>query len=66
MKTPLISLLLAAVFALSFASNTEIETTQPEPCTVRAWVRAEDLSPDHISLGASHAVAGIISVSNMY
>ncbi|KAJ7622908.1 hypothetical protein DFH06DRAFT_1009006, partial [Mycena polygramma] len=23
----------------------------PEPCTIRAWVRAQDLSPDHISHG---------------
>ncbi|KAJ6581812.1 hypothetical protein B0H19DRAFT_890359, partial [Mycena capillaripes] len=23
----------------------------PELCTVRAWVRAEDLSPDHVSRG---------------
>ncbi|KAJ7811990.1 hypothetical protein B0H14DRAFT_2377891, partial [Mycena olivaceomarginata] len=26
-------------------------TTEPEACSVRAWVRAEDLSPDHVSRG---------------
>ncbi|KAJ7933832.1 hypothetical protein B0H13DRAFT_683881 [Mycena leptocephala] len=49
MKTFLGPLLLFAV--VSLASEVETETTQPEPCTVRAWVRAEDLSPDHISRG---------------
>ncbi|KAF7356401.1 hypothetical protein MVEN_00972700 [Mycena venus] len=49
MKTLLASLLLAALFAASSASD--VETTHPEPCAVRAWVRAEDLSPDHISRG---------------
>ncbi|KAF7356413.1 hypothetical protein MVEN_00974100 [Mycena venus] len=48
MKTLLASLLLAASFGASSASDIE---THPEPCTVRAWVRAEDLSPDHISRG---------------
>ncbi|KAJ7931688.1 hypothetical protein B0H13DRAFT_830992 [Mycena leptocephala] len=48
MKALLGPLLLAVV---SLASDVETETTQPEPCTVRAWVRAEDLSPDHISRG---------------
>ncbi|KAJ6581804.1 hypothetical protein B0H19DRAFT_929629 [Mycena capillaripes] len=47
MKTPLISLL-ATAFTLAVASDVE---TQPEPCAVRAWVRAEDLSPDHVSRG---------------
>ncbi|KAJ6581822.1 hypothetical protein B0H19DRAFT_1251986 [Mycena capillaripes] len=47
----LTSLLLAAAFAVSLASNVEIESVQREPCTVRAWVRAEDLSPDHVSRG---------------
>ncbi|KAF7356415.1 hypothetical protein MVEN_00974300 [Mycena venus] len=56
MKTRPVSILSTVVFAVSFASGVqsiseEIETIQPEPCTVRAWVRAEDLSPDHISRG---------------
>ncbi|KAJ6581801.1 hypothetical protein B0H19DRAFT_1251967 [Mycena capillaripes] len=50
MKTPL---LLAAAFAVSvaLASDIEIESTQREPCTIHAWVRAEDLAPDHVSRG---------------
>ncbi|KAJ7656286.1 hypothetical protein DFH06DRAFT_1199134 [Mycena polygramma] len=51
MKTPLLAVLSAAAFAaVSLASEAEIEP-KPEPCTIRAWVRAEDLSPDHISHG---------------
>ncbi|KAJ7322829.1 hypothetical protein DFH08DRAFT_888012 [Mycena albidolilacea] len=50
MKVFLSPLLLTTVFAVSLAAAA-VETTEPEPCTVRAWVRAEDLSPDHISRG---------------
>ncbi|KAJ7656269.1 hypothetical protein DFH06DRAFT_1473531 [Mycena polygramma] len=51
MKTLLLAVLSAAAFAaVCLASEVEIEP-KPEPCTIRAWVRAEDLSPDHISHG---------------
>ncbi|KAJ7140285.1 hypothetical protein C8R43DRAFT_1018130 [Mycena crocata] len=45
MKTLLVHLLCVVVFA---AARSEIET---EACDVRAWVRAEDLSPNHVSHG---------------
>ncbi|KAJ7250533.1 hypothetical protein B0H12DRAFT_1019181 [Mycena haematopus] len=44
----LVLLLLGTVFHGSLA---QIAIAEPEVCTVRAWVRAEDLSPDHISRG---------------
>ncbi|KAJ6519163.1 hypothetical protein C8R45DRAFT_1065937 [Mycena sanguinolenta] len=44
----LVPLLLGAAFQRSLARNT---TAEPEVCTVQAWVRAEDLSPNHISRG---------------
>ncbi|KAJ6572262.1 hypothetical protein B0H19DRAFT_1256158 [Mycena capillaripes] len=50
MKVFLSPLLLITVFAVSLAAAA-VETTEPEPCTVHARVRAEDLSPDHISRG---------------
>ncbi|KAJ7848697.1 hypothetical protein B0H13DRAFT_2674949 [Mycena leptocephala] len=50
MKTPLVLCLFVA-FGVSHASKIETIDTQPEPCAVRAWVHAEDLSPDHISRG---------------
>ncbi|KAJ6456122.1 hypothetical protein C8R45DRAFT_1222247 [Mycena sanguinolenta] len=47
--TPLlVPLLLGTVFRKSLA---QVATGEPEVCTVRAWVRAEDLSPSHISRG---------------
>ncbi|KAJ7890097.1 hypothetical protein B0H14DRAFT_2336412 [Mycena olivaceomarginata] len=50
--SPLI-LITGTVFTVSLAAAAvaAVETTEPEPCTVRAWVRAEDLSPAHISRG---------------
>ncbi|KAJ7809051.1 hypothetical protein B0H14DRAFT_2867794 [Mycena olivaceomarginata] len=52
MKTPLLPLSSVAAFAVSLASGVQWPwITQLEPCAVRAWVRAEDLSPDHISRG---------------
>ncbi|KAF7370318.1 hypothetical protein MSAN_00663200 [Mycena sanguinolenta] len=44
----LVPLLLGAAFHRSLAQNT---TAEPEACTVQAWVRAEDLSPNYISRG---------------
>ncbi|KAJ7307000.1 hypothetical protein DFH08DRAFT_900975, partial [Mycena albidolilacea] len=52
MRSLLVPLLLGTVAPVSLASSpSEIKTTEPEVCSVRAWVRAEDLSPDHISRG---------------
>ncbi|KAJ6519165.1 hypothetical protein C8R45DRAFT_14065 [Mycena sanguinolenta] len=44
----LVPLLLGAAFHGSLAQNAAAE---PQACTVQAWVRAEDLSPNHISHG---------------
>jgi hypothetical protein len=58
MRFLLVPLLLGITFPVSLASNpSEIKATEPEVCSVRAWVRAEDLLPDHISRGTSHAVS---------
>ncbi|KAJ7307009.1 hypothetical protein DFH08DRAFT_1088667 [Mycena albidolilacea] len=52
MRSLLVPLLLGTVVPVSLASSpSEIKTTEPEACSVRAWVRAEDLSPDHVSRG---------------
>ncbi|KAJ7154690.1 hypothetical protein C8R46DRAFT_441899 [Mycena filopes] len=45
-----LALLSAAVSVVSAGEQTSDKET-PEPCKVRAWVRAEDLSPAHISHG---------------
>ncbi|KAJ7716145.1 hypothetical protein B0H16DRAFT_1898493 [Mycena metata] len=52
MKAHVLQLLLlsTAAFAESLVDQTDEKVT-PEPCKVRAWVRAEDLSPDHVSRG---------------
>ncbi|KAJ7931703.1 hypothetical protein B0H13DRAFT_1593957 [Mycena leptocephala] len=50
MKTPLVLCLFVAASRARVSHASGIDT-QPEPCTVRARVRAEDLSPDHISRG---------------
>ncbi|KAK7025122.1 hypothetical protein R3P38DRAFT_3269847 [Favolaschia claudopus] len=59
MRAPLTSsVFLAVVFAVAvcFASANPFELKKEEinpdsPCTVRVWVRAEDLSPNHVSRG---------------
>ncbi|KAJ7804600.1 hypothetical protein B0H14DRAFT_1615990 [Mycena olivaceomarginata] len=52
MRSLLVPLLLGTVVPVSLASSpSEIKTTEPEACSVHAWVRAEDLSPDHVSRG---------------
>ncbi|KAJ7602198.1 hypothetical protein DFH06DRAFT_1488854 [Mycena polygramma] len=51
MKTLLVTFLSAAAFAISLASEVDNIETKPEPCTIRASVRAEDLAPDRISQG---------------
>ncbi|KAJ7282667.1 hypothetical protein C8J57DRAFT_48792 [Mycena rebaudengoi] len=54
MKQLLLALLSALPFtspSLVFDTPTEETTTSTDSCTVQAWVRAEDLSPDHISHG---------------
>ncbi|KAJ7796735.1 hypothetical protein B0H14DRAFT_3887436, partial [Mycena olivaceomarginata] len=52
MRFLLVPLLLGITFPVSLASNpSEIKTTEPEACSVHAWVHAEDLSPDHVSRG---------------
>ncbi|KAF8216754.1 hypothetical protein K438DRAFT_1797758 [Mycena galopus ATCC 62051] len=48
------------IAAVAFASGAQFdpadtETSQHDLCTVHAWVRAEDLSPDHVSRSASDA-----------
>ncbi|KAF8216750.1 hypothetical protein K438DRAFT_402651 [Mycena galopus ATCC 62051] len=51
MKSEIFSLPLLAV-AIVLASEVElIDVQNTEPCTVQAWVHAEDFSPDHISRG---------------
>ncbi|KAJ7742977.1 hypothetical protein B0H14DRAFT_3167603 [Mycena olivaceomarginata] len=52
MRSLLVPLLLGTVVPVSLASSpSEIKTTESEACSVHAWVRAEDLSPNHISRG---------------
>ncbi|KAK7025123.1 hypothetical protein R3P38DRAFT_3194049 [Favolaschia claudopus] len=58
MRAPLTSsLFLAVVFAVTIclASANSVEPEEEikpnPPCTVRVWVRAEDLSPNHVSRG---------------
>ncbi|KAK7012841.1 hypothetical protein R3P38DRAFT_1561293 [Favolaschia claudopus] len=54
MRPPLASLLLTAAFTVHLASAGSFEdsgTDTSQPCSVRAWVRAEDLSPGHVSRG---------------
>ncbi|KAJ7716143.1 hypothetical protein B0H16DRAFT_1801813 [Mycena metata] len=49
MKAHIVQLILSATaLAVSAVDDTSNKDT-PEPCMVRAWVRAEDLSPDHVS-----------------
>ncbi|KAK7025118.1 hypothetical protein R3P38DRAFT_2952806 [Favolaschia claudopus] len=54
MRTSPVSLVLTATFGVCLASaELSSADTKPadQPCTVRAWVRAEDLSPNHVSRG---------------
>ncbi|KAJ7677447.1 hypothetical protein B0H17DRAFT_113301 [Mycena rosella] len=52
MKNPLLFPLLSAAFTASQSHpSTENESGHTDSCEIRAWVRAEDLSPDHISHG---------------
>ncbi|KAJ7016019.1 hypothetical protein C8F04DRAFT_622358 [Mycena alexandri] len=52
MKAHILQLLLlsTAAFTESLVDQSDEKET-PAPCEVRAWVRAEDLSPDHVSRG---------------
>ncbi|KAK7025136.1 hypothetical protein R3P38DRAFT_3194062 [Favolaschia claudopus] len=53
MRPPLSSFLFIVAFTVHLASavSFEEETDTDQPCSVRAWVRAEDLSPNHVSRG---------------
>jgi hypothetical protein len=58
MKRLLLVLLSALPLTSPSLANTPTEetTTSTDSCTVQAWVRAEDLSPDHISHSASFII----------
>ncbi|KAK7025120.1 hypothetical protein R3P38DRAFT_2530267 [Favolaschia claudopus] len=53
MRPSLASFLLTVAFTVHLASADSLEeaTDTTQPCSVRAWVRAEDLSPNHVSRG---------------
>ncbi|KAJ6530010.1 hypothetical protein DFH09DRAFT_1370814 [Mycena vulgaris] len=63
-------ILFALLSTIPFTASYSTEATAEELCVVQAWVRAEDLSPDHISHGElrvkvkqPHCVTQVASVA---